>query len=36
MFDLTKSVMLNIDKLVGTLKDEDELLQVLKKKLKKS
>ncbi len=35
MFDLTKSVMLNIDKLVGTLKDEDELLQVLKKKFTK-
>ncbi len=35
MFNLTKAVMFNIDKLVGTLKDEDELLQVLKKKFTK-
>ncbi len=35
MFNLTNSVLFNIDKLVGTLKEEDELLQVLKKKFTK-
>jgi len=35
MFDLTKAIMFNIDKLVGRLKDEEELLLVLKKKFTK-
>ncbi len=35
MFDITNSVTNNIDKLVGRLKDEDELLDVLKKKFTK-
>ena len=35
MFNLTKAVMFNIDKLVGTLKEEEELNQVLKKKFTK-
>lgn len=35
MFNLTKAVMFNIDKLVGTLKEEEELTQVLKKKFTK-
>lgn len=35
MFDITKAITFNIDKLVGRLKDEEELLQVLKKKFTK-
>ena len=35
MFDITKAITLNIDKLVGRLKDEEELLQVLKLKFTK-
>jgi transcriptional regulator with PAS, ATPase and Fis domain len=33
--DFTKALQFNIDKLVGTLKDEEELKEVLKKKFTK-
>ncbi len=35
MLDLKKAILFNIDKLVGRLKDEDELLPILKKKFTK-
>lgn len=35
MFDLKKAVLFNIDKLVGTLKDEEELTEVVKRKFTK-
>ncbi|MAD42991.1 MAG: hypothetical protein CL623_11465 [Arcobacter sp.] len=33
--NFTEAIELNIDKLVGTLKDEEELIEVLKKKFTK-
>jgi len=35
ILDFTKAIVCNIEKLVGTLKKEDELKEVLKKKLTK-
>jgi len=35
MFNLRKAILFNIDKLVGTLKDEEELALVLKRKFTK-
>ena len=35
MFNLTKSVLFNIDKLVGSLKSEEQLTEILKKKFTK-
>ena len=35
MFDVQEAVLTKIDKLVGTLKEKEELIQILKKKLTK-